>query len=133
MITIDLCFPDLSLFGKTKFDIINCSQVITHMNYNPITFFKGVHKLLKKNGRFYLTTFNGKHFTNERIPTVDCMPIKKSDPVVPKNEQFNKKYYGATHFFYREELEKLFDEAGFKIEKELQKDDKFFNFVLIKK
>ena len=71
------------VFLKEKFDVIVSFEVIEHI-FNPKSFIKKIHSLLKKNGSVFLSCPNGKGFDveilKEKSQSVDTEHVNLFNP-----------------------------------------------------
>jgi 2-polyprenyl-3-methyl-5-hydroxy-6-metoxy-1,4-benzoquinol methylase len=84
-------------FGDLEFDIIISIEVIEHIN-NPVEYIKKANEILRKGGKFYLTTPNFNSYLRHRL-----------------KENYNViEYPNHLCYYTRKTLAKLFNDNGFK-------------------
>lgn len=87
-------------FGDIKFDVIISIEVIEHIN-NPIEYLNKCNEVLRKGGKFYLTTPNFNSYLRYRL-----------------KEEYNIiDYPNHLSYYTRKTLAKLFNENGFRTHK----------------
>jgi SAM-dependent methyltransferase len=94
-----------------SFDFIIMTEVLEHLNYNPVSCLKKVVSWLKKDGYLYLTTPNNRGRNGERLYDSwrEIPDYKVGDAV--------KTDWGHHFEYVYEEVLALFKEVGLKVEK----------------
>jgi SAM-dependent methyltransferase len=107
-------------FPSNSFDTVLCWEAMEHFNFNPVTFVRELHRILKPGGQVYITVPNKASFQN-----ILALILGSSDRrLIEQYYRFEdylsngkKAFYG---FHWREyskpELKMLFTRAGFSIE-----------------
>jgi len=98
------------------FDAVILSEVIEHLNCNPLPVFQEIHRILKKDGILYITTPNQVRLIN-RIALVLGRSIR--NPVSHYSIQLDRKRNNTCGIHWREyslrEVIQLLEETGFSI------------------
>ncbi|MHB1048800.1 MAG: class I SAM-dependent methyltransferase [Bacteroidota bacterium] len=95
----DIHFPD------EHFDYVHVNNVLEHVP-NPVTLLKECHRIVKKDGIFYLSVPNGK------VDSCDLIDFYHEEQKPARSKQ------GHIFFFQDKTLKRLFDEIGFEVIKQ---------------
>lgn len=89
-------------FPDEHFDYVHVNNVLEHVP-NPVPLLKECHRIVKRDGIFYLSVPNG--FVDSR----DLVDFASSEKIPARSKQ------GHIFFFQEKTLRRLFDEIGFEI------------------
>lgn len=111
---------------ENAYDVIIMTEVFEHFTLNPIPTMKKIRKSLRDGGRMFLTTPNWGH-----------VHIYKSWKELPNgsdisDEDYLKLYVGHTYQYTKSELEEIFAESGFAVERYAESESNNHNFLLKK-
>lgn len=95
----DIRFPD------EHFDYVHVNNVLEHVP-NPVTLLKECHRIVKKDGIFYLSVPNGK------VDSRDLIDFYREEQKPARSKQ------GHIFFFQDKTLGRLFNEIGFEVIKQ---------------
>jgi len=111
------------------FDIIIFTEILEHLNFHPVPTLKKLHSLLSDDGHLYLSTPDATEWgriTKFYSSIADMPPPQKGQPIVDEH----------VFQYYKDELFKVLNDAGFKIEKFDYSPGvaaRHFNLALVKK
>jgi 2-polyprenyl-6-hydroxyphenyl methylase/3-demethylubiquinone-9 3-methyltransferase len=103
-------------YPDNHFDAIILSEVIEHLNFNPLPLFQEINRILKKDGIFYITTPNQVNLIN-RIKIISGRSIRNS--IHDSVTQLDQTKHTICGIHWREytlkEVIQLLDSTGFGI------------------
>jgi len=125
-INFELCNIELDkLPWNEKFDMILLTEVVEHFNFNLVPTLKKIHNSLNDNGTLYISTPDAsKHGKITKY--------YKDYRDMPEPFKGNDLLDEHVYVFYRHELEDIFKEVGFRVEKARLTTCGNFNFELKK-
>lgn len=112
-----------------KFDVIIFTEVLEHLNFNPIPTLKKIRDLLSDNGKLYLSTPDASQWgkiTKYYSCVNDMPPPRKGLPIIDDH----------IYQYCKSELLQILDVAGFKVKRFSYSPGKVarhFNLTLVKK
>lgn len=105
-----------------KFDIIVMTEVMEHFSANPRTAVRKIADMLKEDGEIYLST-----------PVWGHLPIYDTYYDIPdftSMEEYKASYIGHSYQYTRQELERILDECGLRMDKYALTDGNNHNMIV---
>lgn len=105
-----------------KFDIIVMTEVMEHFSANPRTAVRKIADMLKEDGEIYLST-----------PAWGHLPIYDTYYDIPdftSMEEYKASYIGHSYQYTRQELERILDECGLRMDKYALTDGNNHNMIV---